>query len=282
MRSSLTTIRQTTRGSHHVNDLLYSYTRSVRLRLIIAPWWVQAPVHAVLFFVLWALYSAATDSRPDWLQVAITALLFGLIMGPVSARRNRRVVVAVMAGVAPRDYRHISKTLRIGPPPSDPVMLRAAARLARMRAAQGMRERTTSMILMAACVVVMIALGEGHTFHAAGYLMAVLFGVLGAHSWFNPLLLQARSTILADAARQNISSMGLSGTVQPADSVRQDPESYPLENHPSQRDEQVLHVLGSDRGLLSFRGRMACAILVLVIGGFGLWAYFHYRDPEMF
>ena len=46
----------------------------MRLRLILAPWWAQAPVHAVLFFVLWALYSAATDSRPDWLQVVITAL----------------------------------------------------------------------------------------------------------------------------------------------------------------------------------------------------------------
>ncbi|KRQ17942.1 hypothetical protein BKG80_24545 [Mycobacteroides chelonae] len=82
-----------------------------------------------------------------------------------------------------------------------------------MRAAQGMRERTASIILMTAGVVVMIALGEGHTFHAAGYAMAVLFGLICAHSWFNPLLLQARSTILTEAARRNISSMGLSALV---------------------------------------------------------------------
>lgn len=243
---------------------------------------MQAPVHAVLFFLLWALYGAATDSRPDWLQVVITALLFGLIMGPVSARRNRRVIAPVMAGVAPRDYRHVSKALRTGPPPSDPVMLHAAARLAHMRAAQGMRERTVSIILMAVGVVVMITLAEGHTFHAAGYAVAVLFGALGARSWISPLLLQARSTILTDIARRNSQPASRGDTAQPADPVRQNLESYPLENHPTQQDEQVVTISGPDSGLFSFRGRMACAIFVLIIGGFGLWAYFHYRDPEMF
>lgn len=243
---------------------------------------MQAPVHAALFFVLWALYGAATDSRPDWLQVVITALLFGLIMGPVSARRNRRVIAPLLDGVAPRDYRHVSKALRTGPPPSDPVMLHAAARLARMRAAQGMRERTVSIILMAVGVVVMIALAEGHTFHAAGYAVAVLFGALGARSWISPFLLQARSTILTDAARQNPLPIDSDDTTPSSVAGRHDPSPYPLENQPKQPDAAAVTISGPSSGLFSFRGRVATAILVLIVGGVGLWAYLHYRDPQMF
>ncbi|SHT51682.1 Uncharacterised protein [Mycobacteroides abscessus subsp. abscessus] len=248
----------------------------------LAPWWAQAPVHAVFFFVLWALYGAATDSRPDWLQVVITAVLFGLIMGPVSARRNRREVAPLLAGVAPRNYRQVSKALRIGPPPSDLAILHAAARLARLRAAQGMRDRTVSIILMAVGVVVMIALAEGHTFHAAGYAVAALFGALGARSWINPLLLQACSVLLTDAARQNPLPIDSDGITPSSAAGRHDPSLYPLENHSSQPDSATVTISGPSSGLFSFRGRVATAILVLAFGGAGLWASFHYRDRELF
>ncbi|MBA0048530.1 hypothetical protein [Mycobacteroides sp. LB1] len=236
----------------------------------------------MLFFILWTLYAAATDSRPDWVQCVIIAVVFGLIMGPISAQRNRREIAPLMAGVAPRDYRHVSKALRIGPPPSDPAILLAAARLARLRGAQGMRERKVSMILMVVGVVVLIAMAEGHSFRLGGYVVAVLFGALGARGWINPLLLQARSVVLAHAAHQNPLPTRLGGTAQPSISVQQNPSSYPLENHHMQRDAEVVGISGPSTGLFSFRGRVACAILVLTIGSIGLWTYFHYRDPEMF
>lgn len=227
------------------------------LRFALAPWWLQAPAYSVLFFALWTFYTTAADSRPDWVQCIIVAVVFGLIMGPISARRNRRELAPLVAGVAPGDYRQVSKALRIGPPPNDPVILHAAARLAGRRATQSMRERGVVMILAAVCVVTLVALAEGHSFRLAGYAMTVLLGAFAAHGWINPLLLQARSVILTNAAHQNPLPTGLVDTTQPSTPARQNP------------------------GLFSFRGRVVTAILVTAIGINGLWGYFRYHRPDL-
>lgn len=172
------------------------------LRFALAPWWLQAPAYSVLFFALWTFYTTAADSRPDWVQCIIVAVVFGLIMGPISARRNRRELAPLVAGVATGDYRQVSKALRIGPPPNDPVILHAAARLADRRATQSMRERGVVMILAAVCRHASCPC-RGHSFHLAGYAMTVLLGAFATHGWIHPLLLQARLVILTDAAHQN-------------------------------------------------------------------------------
>lgn len=263
------------RRTCYINDLLCSYTRSVRLRLALAPWWLQAAVQSVLFFVLWALYATAADARPDWVQCVIVAVVFGLIMGPVSAQRSRREVAPLLIGVAPRDYRQVSRAMLAGPPPSDPAILLAAARLARLRGAQGMRDRKVSVILMVVGVVVLIAMAEGHSFRLAGYAVAVLFGALGARSWINPLLLQARSVVLAQAVGQN----GHGSAAQPAGAALQDRSADPAESLRAPDDTNPMIDGG---GLFSFRGRVVTAVLVLAIGVWGLWASFHYSNLELF
>ncbi|TDZ82107.1 hypothetical protein DE4585_02636 [Mycobacteroides salmoniphilum] len=232
-------------------------------------------MQSVLFFLMWALYTTAADARPDWLQGVIVAVVFGLIMGPLAARRNRHEVAPLLADVAPSHYRQVSKAMRAGLPPNDPAIALAASRLARLRAAQGMRDRKVSVILMAVGVVVLIALAQGHSFHPAGYVVAVLFGALGARSWINPLLLQSRSVILAGAAHQ----ADHDGAAQPGATARQGQSVYPSETTPAQDDTNPASDGG---GLFSFRGRIVTAIFVLAIGVWGLWASFHYSNLELF
>ncbi|MGH3723370.1 MAG: hypothetical protein ACRDUS_04490 [Mycobacterium sp.] len=248
----------------------------------------------MLFFGLWTLYTTAVDSRPDWVQRVIVATFFGLMMGPTSAHRSRREVAPLIAGVAPRDYRLVSKALRMGPPPSDPVILHAAAQLAHIRAAQSMADRKVSMIFAAVGVLLLVALAVGHTFHPAGYVTAVLVGVLGAYGWINPLLLQARSMLLTDAARQNRPPSGLGGTAPPSVSTWHEmiDTSTSAEMRPHSPDfgsphrvhgaAKVVTSSSSTTGLYSFRGRVATSIVVIAIGVFGLWAYFQYHHPQQF
>ncbi|OHU68803.1 hypothetical protein BKG86_01750 [Mycobacteroides chelonae] len=189
----------------------------MNLWFALAPWWVRAPAYSVLFFGLWALFTTAVDPRPDWVQCVVIAAMLGIARGITSAQRNRREVAPLLAEVALRDYRQVSKALWGGPPPSNPVILHATAHLAHLRYAQSVNGRKYSVLSAVAGVVVLIAFGDSHTLNPAGYAMATLFITAAVHACINPPRLRARAAFLTETARQTPLPPGLSDTVPPSE-----------------------------------------------------------------
>ena len=96
-----------------------------------APWWVLSLYTGPAFGLLLGLYSALTGA--DALTAGVTgvlgALLFGLVMGPLAARLNRRSRPVVEA-IPPGHEREVVRAAARGPAPADPQLRAAALRLA--------------------------------------------------------------------------------------------------------------------------------------------------------
>lgn len=190
----------------------------VWLRLALAPWWVQWPVYSAAYFVVWTLYIYVFVPRQIWIVSVGVSIVLGLLFSLFQGRKHRQELLPMVADIAPGDYREIAGAPRVGLPPADPVVLHAAARVAYYRAFVSMRQRQISAVMMAFCMGWLMIYSVMEGVSIAGLLLAALVGIYGAYSWINPLLLQARSDILVQAAYQNPLPYSSSSTPVPPSS----------------------------------------------------------------
>ncbi|WP_157935276.1 hypothetical protein [Mycobacteroides abscessus] len=160
-------------------------------------------MYSAAYFVVWTLYTYVFVPRQIWIVSVGVAVFLGLLFSLFQGRKHRRQLLPMVADVASGDYREVATSLRAGPAPADPVVLHAAARVAYYRAFVSMRQRQISVVMMAFCMAWLIIYSVMERVSIAGLLLAALVGICGAYGWVNPLLLQARSDILVQAAYQN-------------------------------------------------------------------------------
>ncbi|MGH3726511.1 MAG: hypothetical protein ACRDUS_20585 [Mycobacterium sp.] len=174
------------------------------LRFALAPWRVQWLVYSAGYLAVIALVTSVTGTEHlNWVWLVISAVAYGLITTPYLAGKSHRELGPVLARVAPQHYRQVSKAARGGPPPTDPVILDAAARVAHLYAQRG---RNGSAAIPILCLALLAALGQltvKHTIHVQNVVAAAAIGFLGAYSWLTPKLWEARAALLLHAAGQH-------------------------------------------------------------------------------
>jgi hypothetical protein len=113
----------------------------MRQYLMHAPWWVLVVVTGVPFGAVMVIFSRLmrvgsqlTVSSPtvDLVCGAIGGLIFGAIMGPITAGRNRRAR-SVVGPLSAEELAVVLRAAARGPVPADPKLRRAAGRLTRFR-----------------------------------------------------------------------------------------------------------------------------------------------------
>jgi hypothetical protein len=116
-------------------------------RVLHAPWWVLALVMGVPFGVAMGIFAYVRDGNlPLALYMgAATGVFFGLLMGAVLARQNRRTRAAM--AVAPGQEQAVLRATNKGPVPSDPAVREAALRLLDGQRAQLARWRVPALVL---------------------------------------------------------------------------------------------------------------------------------------
>lgn len=174
----------------------------MRLRLLIAPWWVLALLQGTFFGVSttllrWALFDSSKSFVGLVIVGVVSGVMFGLIMRPFTARENDRVVA--MTGL--QDRSQIAAALRVcsrGLVPDDPQVRAAAYRVAGWRLEQLQRQRAYSLTAMVLFVVFYIAMAFAQS--AWWLLGAALFAGLLAYGLFAARRLEQRIDLLAAPA----------------------------------------------------------------------------------
>lgn len=144
--------------------------RDVRGALIRAPWWALACLQGGFFgLLMFGVGLVAFRSTSTSLTFALVAgVKFGLILGPVTARANRRFVAA--QGAIPREReREARRAVMRGPAPSDPAVREAALRLVNHQL-HVMRRQRWHLLLF----------GVGATYVASALLNPSWLTILGA------------------------------------------------------------------------------------------------------
>ena len=105
---------------------------SVRDYLEKAPWWVWSLIYGVYFWVIMVVTNRFFISH-DWTASIVGgsagATVTGLTIGPLTARRLRRVLAAT-GQLSSDERRAAGKAVARGPVPADPEIRRAAAWMA--------------------------------------------------------------------------------------------------------------------------------------------------------
>lgn len=174
----------------------------MRSRLVVAPWWVLSLILGASFGVLSALFRLVYDGGRDGggvlgfvIGVLMTGIPFGLVMGPFTARQNRRAASA--AGLEDRgELVTAGRAVTRGPVPTDPRLRTAAAKLAVHRLDELRRNRIVNLSVLGLAVLAYVAAA---IFWSPWWVVAVVFfaGAL-VYSVILPGRLERRVTLLAD------------------------------------------------------------------------------------
>jgi hypothetical protein len=133
-------------------------------RLLRAPWWLLSLYAGVPFgLLLWGA-TATTGAGGSTSATAgvLAGVLFGLVMGPLLVRRNRRagpVVEAIPDGQA----RAVLRAAASGPVPADPAVRAAALALATHQLAGTLRYRWPVAVLLGLFAVLESAAALAYT-----------------------------------------------------------------------------------------------------------------------
>ncbi|MCO1659382.1 hypothetical protein [Pseudonocardia humida] len=170
---------------------------ALRTRLLNAPWWVLALVTGVPFGVAMGVVVGVRDGDlPLVLYTGAAAgVFFGLLMGVVPARQNRRVREAM--AVAPRQEPAVLRAVGKGPVPTDPAVREAALRLATLQHEQLARWRIPGLVLfgMIAVLDAVVAIMSNPWV----WLWVALFVGFAALQLVAPRRVERRIAVLRDA-----------------------------------------------------------------------------------
>jgi hypothetical protein len=165
---------------------------TIRAALQRAPTWVHVLINGGLFFVLSTLLNGAREG--DWATAAtsgaLSGVLFGLIVGPINARRIRR------AGAATSDLpedatRRAHRAAFRGPVPRDEEVRAAAIDLARQQRDEAARFRILGTVVLTLLAVLSAWLAVDGT-SPWFWLSSVLFLGLVVQQWWYPRYVERR------------------------------------------------------------------------------------------
>ncbi|MBJ8345478.1 hypothetical protein [Antrihabitans sp. YC2-6] len=150
-----------------------------------APWWTLSVLHgfyfAAVMAVLWPIIGPGDSSEPMAVFVVaiVSGLIFGAIMGPLSARQWASLA-AVVGPLSDNDFRTVSRAAWRGPIPTDDAIRVPALAMATWRAS---RTRPTVILALA---VLELALALSYAVQAPDHTaQTVLFGGMSALFFWN-------------------------------------------------------------------------------------------------
>jgi hypothetical protein len=146
-------------------------------------WWAWSLYTGICFAGMQALIGGWRD--PDnWPSWVISGVVYGVIVGPAIARGRRRLDAAVgpMSG---KELRRVRRAAMFGPPPGDPELRQAAARLAVHELDEVIRYRLPQVIVLGLVVLTMIvaAVAAPRFFVVAASFAALLVAVQVLRPW---------------------------------------------------------------------------------------------------
>ena len=164
-----------------------------------SPWWVLGLIQGAFFAVVFAAGSAVVggESFTSMLPGALIAgILFGALMGPMSARMRKRLFSDVPAHTTTQQRQAGARAARRGPVPTDPLTRQVAVHLVRQRLEMARRGRLGQLLLLAVLAVIYVVL----TLSSSRWwlLGAALFVFLLVLTSIQPRRLQARLRQLTD------------------------------------------------------------------------------------
>ena len=184
-------------GGLHVASISGMGDRDLRGAFLRAPWWVLSAIAGVIFGIGQFLTNLGEgrSTGASATGALIAGLIFGLIMGPFSARQHRRFLAA--QGDVPREsQREVRRAVMRGPAPSDPEVRAAAARVVALQLTQ-LHRLWWGVILWVALVALALwlAVSESPWWLLCG---SVSGGFLAYELWL-PRHLQQRERLLASS-----------------------------------------------------------------------------------
>ena len=174
----------------------------MRAWLLRAPWWALSLVLGTSFALVRILLDRILDDE-SWTESAVTGvfggLVFGLAVGPVMARLNRRSREELGTD-DPDVVRRAARAARWGQVPEDPVEREQARRMALVMHEQALRQRPWLLGVCALMVVAAVVLSVVAGNAILLLLVAVPFGlVLGLHLLLTRRF-ERRAELLGDPA----------------------------------------------------------------------------------
>lgn len=167
----------------------------MRLKLTMAPWWVQGLVSGLLFGAAMTVFAGFRDGR--WAAAAATGavagVFFGLAMGVMGSKINRRVL-AGLEDLPPDELRTVARAASRGPAPADPRLREAAAGLVCRRRDEVLRTRRVSIGTFSVAVPLYVVLALTST--RWWWLAAVMFLVFLVATLLAPARLDRRLAVL--------------------------------------------------------------------------------------
>lgn len=184
-------------GGLHVASISGMGDRDLRGASLRAPWWVLSAIAGVIFGIGQFLTNLGEgrSTGASATGALIAGLIFGLIVGPFSARQHRRFLAA--QGDVPREsQREVRRAVMRGPAPSDPEVRAAAARVVALQLFQ-LHRLWWGVILWVAlgALALWLAVSESPWWLLCG---SVFGGFLAYELWL-PRHLQQRERLLASS-----------------------------------------------------------------------------------
>lgn len=167
----------------------------------LGPWWLLSLTLGLYFAAVTLIADLVFDRSSwngDWTGLVVAHLLggavFGAVMGPVTARKDRQEREAV--GADRQDHRRASAALRGRGVPPDARVRELAVRLGERRLAEMHHQQWASVVVAALLVLALLAAVLDSPWWLLGVL--ALAAVL-AMSWWEPRRLRRRLAALTDA-----------------------------------------------------------------------------------
>jgi general stress protein CsbA len=125
-----------------------------------APWWVFSLTMG-LFFGAWMTIFGYLEHPGNWTRAIVIGLIdgvfFGAVMGPLQARRRRKMAAAI-GNMPARDLRVAGKAVMRGPVPVNPQIRKAAEWLATNQLNETSRFRWLGLSLLLLLTIASVAI----------------------------------------------------------------------------------------------------------------------------
>ncbi|GAA3594178.1 hypothetical protein GCM10022223_06500 [Kineosporia mesophila] len=183
--------------------------------MLTAPWWklalIQGTFFGVSMAVCWRLYDRETPIAISITLWVIAGIVFGVIMGRISARNNQQIIAA--SGLTDRDeIQQAARASRRGPVPADPHIRQAAHKMAMQFLVMSESQRKSSLACFGIGTPVYLVVAFLHSFW--WLLAAAVFAVMFV-----------RTLRQSDRLARRVIDLG------PAEELSEAPREYGDENH---------------------------------------------------
>ena len=171
---------------------------SLRARLFLAPWWVQALVTGTIFGAYMGVFAVVANDQgvPSGIVSGIIgSVVFGLGTGWFANRERNQWRAAVGRDLSEAELRRVHRAAVKGPVPDDPRLRLAAIRSARRALSQQYDRRLEAAAVLTILPLLVIGLS---VFDSPWWLVAMPPWLYGGYlTWAAPRKLRARINALS-------------------------------------------------------------------------------------